>query len=258
VRSRRLPLEQKGPEPQSHGPVDGKQVELAAASGKAAGMPRFLNQAGPTAAIEPQAGEVSAADIFEEAPEEPPIQRMTEDGSETVGDVTPEPVPEVTGDGIETEVSAYGLALRGRTDATFSNSFRTLNVHTSAATGCDNCADSECVHVTGTLESTFRVTTRVTLPSVSDFPDLTACQRQRVRDGSTNVLAPHEQEHVAAFRTYNGTVRTPFDLTICRADFDARIRDLHDSVESPRQSAAQAASDALDPFEFEVDLDCED
>jgi hypothetical protein len=257
VGSRRLPLEQKGPEPQGHAPTDKKQRDLAAASGQSAGMPRFLNQAGPTTAIEPQADEVSAV-AAEEAPGEQPIQRMTEEGSEAAGHLTPEPVPEVAGDGIETEVSAYGLALRGRTDATFSNSFRTLNVHTSAATGCDNCADSECVHVTGTLESTFRVTTRVTLPSVSDFPDLTACQRQRVRDGITNVLAPHEQEHVAAFRTYNGTVRTPFDLTICRSDFDARIRDLHDSVESPRQSAAQAASDALDPFEFEVDLDCED
>jgi len=257
VRRRRLPLEQKGPEPQSPAPVDGKQAELAAASGKAAGMPRFLNQSGPTAAVDPEVDEI-AAGTAEETAEEEPIAPMTEDGAEAATDLTAEPLPDVSGTGIETELSAYSVTLRGRTDATFSNSFRTLNVHTSAATGCDNCADSECVHVTGTLESTFRVTTRVTLPSVSDFPDLTACQRQRVRDGITNVLAPHEQQHVAAFRTYNGTVRTPFDLTICRSDFDARIQDLHDSVESPRQSAAQAASDALDPFEFEVDLDCED
>jgi len=131
-------------------------------------------------------------------------------------------------------------------------------VRTSAATGCDNCADSECVHVTGILESTFRVATTVTLPSVSDFPDLTPCQRQRVRDGITNVLAPHEQQHVAAFRTYNGTVATPFDLTVCRTEFDARMQDLHDSNDSPRQSAARAASDALDPFQFDVDLDCQD
>ncbi len=112
--------------------------------------------------------------------------------------------------------------------------------------------------MTGTVESTFRVTTRVTLPSVNDFPDLTACQRQRVRDGISNVLAPHEQQHVDAFRAYNGTVRTPFDLSICRSDIDASIRDLHESVESARRSAAQAASDALDPFEFVVDLACED
>lgn len=257
MRRRRLPLEPKGPEPQSPAPIDGKQRELAAASGKSAGMPRFLNQTGPTSAIDPEADDVSAG-TAEESPEEQQSERMTEEGAEAVGDLTTEPLPDVSGTGIETELSAYSVTLRGRTDATFSNSFRTRNVRTEAATGCDDCADTDCVHVTGTLESTFRVTTRVTLPSVSDFPDLTACQRQRVRDGITNVLAPHEQQHVAAFRTYNGTVRTPFDLTICRSDFDARIQDLHDSIESPRQSAAQAASDALDPFEFEVDLDCED
>ena len=220
-------------------------------------MPLFLNQTGPTAAIDPEADELSAGPA-EEAPEEQPIERMTADGAEAVRDPTTEPLPDVSGAGIETEVSAYSVTLRGRTNASFSSSFRTRSVRTESATGCDSCADSDCVHVTGILESTFRVATRVTVPSVSDFPDLTACQRQRVRDGITNVLAPHEQEHVAAFRTYNGTVRTPFDLTICRADFDARIQDLHNSIESGRQSAAQAASDALDPFEFEVDLNCED
>ncbi len=60
-----------------------------------------------------------------------------------------------------------------------------------------------------------------------------------------------------AFRTCNGAVRTPIDLTICRTYLDASIQALHDSVEGPRPAAAQAASDALDPFEFEVDLDCE-
>lgn len=54
------------------------------------------------------------------------------------------------------------------------------------------------------------------------------------------------------------TQKTRLDLTICRTDLDASIQALHDSIEGPRQSAAQAASDALDPFEFEVDLDCED
>lgn len=201
--------------------------------------------------------EVSAG-TAEDTPNEPSMVGVTEEHAPDAGALTPEPVPEISGDGIETEVSAYSVTLRGRTDASFSSSFRTRNVRTRAATGCDNCADSDCVHVTGTLESTFSVTTRVTLPSVSDFPDLTACQRRRVRDGITNVLAPHEQQHVAAFRAYNGTVRTPFDLTICRDDVDARIQEQHDSVESPRQAAAQAASDALDPFEFEVDLDCED
>jgi hypothetical protein len=252
----------------SRAALEQTQRDRAAAAGQAAGMPRFLNQAATTGALSPEAGEVAAEPTdedldallpHEDTAVEEPIQRMAEgDGADLAENLSPEPLPDVSGEGIEAEVSAYSVTLRGRTDAKFSSSFRTRNVRTTAATGCDNCADSDCVHATGTLVSTFRVTTTVTLPSVSDFPDLTACQRQRVRDGINNVLRPHEQEHVTAFRTYNGTVSTPFDLTLCRSEFDGQIQALHDSVEAPRQAAAQAASDALDPFEFEVDLDCED
>jgi hypothetical protein len=199
-------------------------------------MPRFLTQPTESAATEEEAG--NDAEVI---PEEQPAS-----------------LPDITGTGTEEQVTAYSVTLRGRTDADFSSSFETRNVRTRAASECENCTGAECVHVTGTLESTFRVRTTVTLPSVSDFPDLTACQRARVQDGITNVLAPHEQQHVVAFRTYNGVVRTRFDLTLCRSDFDARIQELHDSIESARRAAAQAASDALDPFEFDVDLNCED
>lgn len=79
-----------------------------------------------------------------------------------------------------------------------------------------------------------------------------------MQDAITNVLAPHEQQHITAFRTYNGTTHTPFDLTLCRGEFEARIQAMHDTAENARRAAAQAASDALDPFAFEVDLHCED
>jgi hypothetical protein len=248
---------------QSRAALEETHRDRAAAAGQAAGMPKFLNQAGTTGVIGPEAGGVAAESTDEDLDTllphddtavEEPIQRMAEDGADLAEDRSPEPLPDVAGEGIEAEVSAYSVTLQGRTDAKFSSSFRTQNVRTTAATGCE-CA-GECVHVTGTLVSTFRVATTVTLPSVSDFPDLTACQRQRVRDGINNVLRPHEQQHVTAFRTYNGTVSTPFDLTLCRSEFDGQIQALHDSVEAPRQAAAQAASDALDPFVFEVDLDC--
>ena len=263
----RAPLDYKTAQMQSRAALEEQHRErAAAAAGKAAGMPRFLNQAGTGEAVSPKATEASAdspaAGLPAVLPEgdtgiEEPIQRMEQDGADLAEDLSPEPLPDIAGEGIETEVSAYSVTLRGRTDASFSNSFRTRNVRTTTATGCEGC-DGECVHVTGTLVSTFRVRTTVTLPSVNDFSDLTACQRQRVRDGINNVLRPHEQEHVAAFRTYNGTVSTPFDFTLCRSEFDAQVQALHDSIEAPRQAAAQAASDALDPFEFEVDLDCED
>jgi len=226
------------------------------AAGATAGMPQFLNGNGPAPSPVPEPEQKAAGAVEEESDTEA-TDDLDEDDADALGRGAVEPVPEVSGVGIETQLSAYSVTLRGRTDASFSNSFRTTNVRTAPATGCD-CAGGDCVSVTGTVESTFTVTTRVTLPSVNDFPDLTPCQRQRVRDGINNVLAPHERQHVAAFQAYNGTVRTPFDLTICRSDFNSRIQSLHDSVESARRSSAQAASDALDPFEFVVDLDCED
>ena len=169
-----------------------------------------------------------------------------------------EELPGVSGEGVPAHAIAYGLSLQGRTDADFSSSFSTENGQTRPATSCAECAADECIRATGTLVSTFQVATTVTLPSVDDFPNLTPCQRDRVRSAITNVLAPHEQRHVTAFQTYNGTVRRPFNLTLCQSDFEARIQAMHDGIEAPRQAAAQARSDSLDPFNFEVDLNCQD
>jgi hypothetical protein len=151
------------------------------------------------------------------------------------------------------------VRLEGRTDADYNGgSFQTVNTRVRPATGCESCSGDECVRVTGTLVVRYHVTTTVTLPRVSDFPGLKACQRTHVRDAINNVLAPHERQHVRAFRRYNGVTRRRFDLTLCRSEFDSTIQSMVDSEETARRNAAQAASDALDPFHFDVDLDCED
>lgn len=168
------------------------------------------------------------------------------------------PVADVSGTGEERHATGHGLTLQGRTDADYHSSFRTANVTMTPATGCQGCGAGDCVRVRGTLVSTYTVDTTVTLPSVNDFPDLTPCQRRRVQDAITNVLAPHEQRHVRAFKTYEGTTRQPFDMTICRDDLDAAMQSMHDSEQAARQAAAQARSDALDPFQFDVDLDCQE
>ena len=173
--------------------------------------------------------------------------------------VVQEPMPTLEGEGEPEHVVAYNLRLQGRTDATFDGgSFHTQNVTVRPATDCTGCSGRPCIHVTGTLVATYSVSTTVTLPRVSDFPGLTPCQQRRVQDAIDNVLAPHEQEHVRAFETYNGTTRRAFDLTLCRSEFDSAIQRMFEAEESARRQAAQAASDALDPFHFDVDLDCEE
>lgn len=201
--------------------------------GQSTGLPRFL--AGYYRAS-PGLGELASA------PEEEELS----------------PVPPISGQGEEFSATAYGLSMEGRTEATYNNSYRTVNTRTTRGSGCEGCSADSCIRVRGRLVSTFNAATAVTLPSLSDYPDLTPCQRQRVRSAISGVLAPHEQQHVRAFKSYNDTVNTPFDMTICREEFDTRISELHASVEEPRRTSAQAASDALDPFVFDVDLECED
>lgn len=186
-------------------------------------------------------------------------------GAAADGRIAPEreeqSAPSVAGTGPKTKASAFAqtVRLQGRTDAKFDGgAFHTEDVHVEAGEGCEGCSGRQCIHVTGTLVATYSVATTVTLPSVSDFPDLTSCQRERVQAAITDVLAPHEQEHVDAFNTYNGTTRRQFDLTLCRNAFADRIREMHQEQATTREAAAQALSDALDPFHFDVDLDCED
>ena len=191
------------------------------------------------------------------------LKEAGRDGAALAGEEekrTPGPVPSAKGSGVpkHEEVHANSVRLQGRTDADYDGgSYHTENERVRSAEGCEGCSDN-CIRVTGTLVATYAVTTTVTLPSADDYPDLTPCQRRRVQDAIDNVLAPHEQQHVQAFHQYDGTTRRQFDLTLCRSEFDSRIREMFEAEESQRRAAAQAASDALDPFHFDVDIDCEE
>lgn len=173
--------------------------------------------------------------------------------------------PTLEGEGLPTHAVDFNrtgpLRLQGRTDANFDGgAFHTENMSVTRGTGCSGCRGrgNGCVHVTGTLVTTYSVQTTVTLPSVADFPDLTQCQRERVQRAIDNVLAPHEQEHVRAFETYNGTTRQDIDLNICRSEIDGAIRGMFRTEERARRASARALSAALDPFHFDVDMNCQD
>ena len=195
------------------------------------------------------------------APEQEGAEKHPADQAADVKSVEPTlPALNHSGQGEPEQVTAFNrgpLRLQGRTDADFDGgSFETTGVRVRPGTGCGGCGD--CIHVTGTLVAHYSVATHVTLPSVSDYPNLTSCQRRRVQHAINTVLAPHEQRHVRAFRRYNGTTRRHFDLTLCRTEFDGAIDSMFQAEAQARQQAAQAASDALDPFFFDVDLDCDE
>lgn len=237
----------------------GASAETEAEPARAGQMPAYLGgpDAAPRVPLLSHGGRAARAEATdEEEGAEGAGPAREEEGANDAREVNA--LPNVSGGGEREEVVAHGRTLRleGKTDASFSDSFRTVDVVTERGKGCKGCGKGGCVHVTGTVESTFTVSTNVTLPSVPG--NLSECQKQRVGDAINNVLAPHEQEHVNAFNDYNGTVSTPFDMTICGNAFDARIRALHNAEEKPRRAAVKAASKALDPFFFDVDLDCED
>lgn len=197
----------------------------------------------------------------EQVQTQPSLQRDSEDDKVKATDsqAAINPVPELSGTGESDEVVVFGntVNLEGETNATFNSSWKTTNQKTTRGQNCEECGSSDCVNVAGTLVNTFTVSTTVTLPEVPD--DLTPCQRKRVRKAIDTMLKPHEQRHVRAFRTFNGTTRKAFKLkNICRDRINSKLQEMHDSERQSRQAAAQAKSDALDPFNVPVDLDCKD
>jgi len=154
---------------------------------------------------------------------------------------------------------AGSLRIEGQTSANFAHAHTSQNEVVTPATGCGRCGrEAPCVEITGDLVSTFTTNPVVTLPNVSQFRGLNQCQQQRVQDGIDNVLSPHEDRHVAIFRTYDGTLTTPFTFKLCQnqAVFNQRLTTMHNGIERPRRAQAQADSRALDtpPFFFTVDL----
>jgi hypothetical protein len=164
----------------------------------------------------------------------------------------------ITGMGQSLQVTAYGsgsMRLEGKTYADYDGgSYSTANVKVRSSEECECGEEDKCIRAKGTLNAKYSVSTRVTLPSVSQYPNLTAPQKKRLQQVINSVLAPHEQKHVAAFRKYNGKTSRPFDLTICRSEFDDAIHSMFLEEASLRQQTVQAESDSLDPFFFEFQL----
>lgn len=126
---------------------------------------------------------------------------------------------------------------------------------TERAKGCKGCKDN-CVKITGNLNVPFDVDTKIQLPAVSK--SLTECQQDKVRRAIQGPLLAHENEHVAAFETFNGTASLPVNYKGCENKYQAHLHSLADKEFKRRKSAAQKKSDALDPFMINVDLCCKD
>jgi hypothetical protein len=153
--------------------------------------------------------------------------------------------------------------LRGLTTAHWSQSThaaQTSNLQFGRTTGCTDCAeDDPCIRVSATVTCTYNVPVSVSLPDL-DSMGLNECEREQAQHWVDTVLSPHEQEHVQKFSTYNGTTTHNVRFVSCNSaaqdTLAERVETIVSAEHASRQSSAQSQSDALDPFNFDFELNC--
>ncbi len=151
-----------------------------------------------------------------------------------------------------------GVTVEGFCDANYGNSYSAPG-SSAPAKDCEDCTGEECVSNTGTVISTFTANPVISLPPVPD--GLNECEQKAVRKFINTTLKAHEQQHVAAFNTYRGTVKTPYSYKGCASGLDAHTAEIHANVESARKAASDAKSAALDVGGaniFSIKCDCPD
>ena len=160
----------------------------------------------------------------------------------------------------EIGMGSTSIYLHGKTEANYDYGTGSVLKHKSVPVkDCPGCEDTDCVTWSGIFQLTFRTAPTIELPGPSEYAHLSPCQQKRVRDWIKNVLHPHELQHKAAFKTYDGVVKKPFSMKVCRDERGGDLlQPIHDTEELRRRKAANALSDALDPFHSNIDLDCED
>lgn len=151
-----------------------------------------------------------------------------------------------------------GVTVEGFTDANYGNSYSAPGSSTPA-TDCEACSAEDCVTNTGTVISVFTANPHITLPSVP--AGLNECEQTAVQNFINTTLRAHEQQHVAAFNTYRGTVSVPYTYHGCASGLDAYTQQIHDGVESKRRTKSDNASAALDANGanvFSISCNCPD
>lgn len=157
----------------------------------------------------------------------------------------------------EEECTAGSVDLEAETLATYKKGAGTAkNEVTKKSKNCDGCEDDSCVSITGSLKVPYSVATKVNLPAIP--ANLTPCQQDRVRTAINTTLSAHEQQHVKAFETFNGTASLPVNYQGCSDGYVSYQEGLADAEYERRKTAADAKSAALDPFSVPVDLCCKD
>jgi len=151
---------------------------------------------------------------------------------------------------------AEGISVEGKTESNYQpSSFSVEPVMGTPAKGCKNCNKVPCANVKGVMVSVFEARPTVTLPNMPE--GLNACQQKKVQEFIDTTLTRHENQHVAAFNTYTGVVRTEFNYTGCYTSeaLNDYLTPIHDKIDKDRRATADALSKKLDPFVAHIDTE---
>jgi hypothetical protein len=174
----------------------------------------------------------------------------------------PEPVPEQSGEGdplgfVVHKGSTISLEAETKADFTKPPDYKTSNTKTDRGTECAGCPPKNCVHVSGTLTTTYTVSTKIFMPEIPD--NVSECERKKLQHAMDTVLYPHEQEHVKAFEQYNGTTERQYSFDTCKDAITEKLKAMVNEEAGKRKEKAEKDSAALDPFQVDVDLsECEE
>jgi hypothetical protein len=139
------------------------------------------------------------------------------------------------------------LSLHGKTDVQFNSKGDVKNRVEEPGRDCACKRGVPCTHLTGTLVTDYTASVSITMPPMPG--GLTKCEQSQVRAFLVNVLRPHEEDHRAALKSFEGQTRNLVDVTGCgRDDVQAKVQAIGDAERASRESAAKAKSAALDPF----------
>jgi hypothetical protein len=190
------------------------------------------------------------------------VQRLLQREEQPEEELPPEPVPEHSGQGdplgIET-VKGGTLQLEAETKGNFTKppDYDTSDTKTEKGSSCAGCPPENCVHVSGTLTTTYTVTTKIFMPEIPG--DMSECEKKKVKKALDEVLYPHELEHVAVFEQYNGTTERQYSFDTCRDAIPEKLKAMVTKEAGERKAAVMAENAKLDPFVVDVDLsECEE
>jgi hypothetical protein len=210
----------------------------------------------PVLALQASAGNAAVVRLLRQEDTTGAVTEGPEEGTE----VKLDPITIPAHEPVAVEVYAAGPQLEGKTHANYTSTDAVVTPNPPKASR----APGGKIRAQGTVSSTFSSNPTVD-PYDLDSHGFTDCQRKNAEKFIKNVLDPHEQAHVKAYKTnFDGAWSKPFDLTVTDAsDATTKIKGIYNDEFDARKKKADDASGDLDAggknqFTWDMDEGCTD